>query len=663
MEAIAHFLVQEWLAYALIGFIIAVSVFTLGRFWWQLRPVRKDLRRAREIIESVPDASAFFMDFDRVSDALRQLPIMGHAWKEFEESLVVPGEREGATTVLNSKEPAAHFHLETLLVGRVATRFYEAFPNLLVGFGILWTFLGLAGGIHLAVPGLSSDDVAQLKGGLRDLLGGAFLAFAKSAFAIACSLLFTGVERWWMGATDKLLEDCCAALDERLTLETPEKLAGLQLEELRKQTMELKLFNTGMGAAMAQALEERVGDRLAPVLERLVESVHQLRADRGDSTERYLATMLEEFKKSMSQAAGGEFTAMAEAVSDLRGVLDRTAASMEAGQRQFETSTARIADSLEQTLGVARRGVQEELTHLTQAVNASLNDSASRLSSQLELGGRALAEQVAAQGQQFIKLTNAIETALSQSAKNLSSQMEGGGRALAEQMALQGQHLVQLTQSIQGALDQSASNLSSQLESGGRALAGQMNSQTQQLTQGLVRLESLTAGWGELLARTSELVGQVRDASTVYDSSFSSFRSIASEMNTAGASIRSASERLSIAASAQADSTQRLEGASAHVTESLRRAAETWEQYRQRFEAIDQSLGNAFRELDLGLTRYGDKVADYVRQLEGHMSKATTSLSLAVGSLHEGLSELPDEVNTLGKHVESLKRTVEATRR
>jgi methyl-accepting chemotaxis protein len=125
-------------------------------------------------------------------------------------------------------------------------------------------------------------------------------------------------------------------------------------------------------------------------------------------------------------------------------------------------------------------------------------------------------------------------------------------------------------------------------------------------------------------------------------------------------SVRSVSERLDGSAEQQGRHAEALSQASRTMSEVMQRTSASWADYQGRFEGLDRALGTVFQQLDEGLTRYAERVREYVSDVEGQMAKATENLAGTIGQLSDDLSDLPSEVKELGDHVKALRHAMRA---
>ena len=177
-------------------------------------------------------------------------------WKEFEESLVI---RED---YIENTLDADHFFNENTLGPSLFSRdSFKGIANLLVGIGVLFTFIGLV--VGLSGLDISSDNVEVLKQGIASVVNGAMVSFISSIFGICFSVLFSGV---YLNHKTKLREKIWNLqndIDFKYPRTNPEK----SLAEMREYARETE---NHLGA-----LSETLGDRLQTVVREMGSEIRQ----------------------------------------------------------------------------------------------------------------------------------------------------------------------------------------------------------------------------------------------------------------------------------------------------------------------------------------------------------------------------------------------------
>ncbi|AKU92633.1 putative membrane protein [Vulgatibacter incomptus] len=329
-------------------FIVAVGVVPFLMMWGKLRSVRVDAEKGIGTLATADGKSAFRANYEDHDARFLENRVLGKTWREYRRTFEFPASLGGAAAPVRTPlEASAFFQAERLMADRLNLRRYGAVPNILTGLGILGTFVGLAAGIHLANLGINVADIEAMKSSLGDLLAGASMAFLTSICGLTCSMLFTLGERTLVANSGAAIERFAASLDDRLEFVTAEALAAKQLEESKEQTTQLKQFNDTLAIHIAEALDERVAGRLTPALDRLIEAVNGVRSDRGESNEKLLTSLVQEFQRTMSGAAGSEISAMAQTLERVQDVLENSLGAMQEAGHALTSPIAATTNRLE----------------------------------------------------------------------------------------------------------------------------------------------------------------------------------------------------------------------------------------------------------------------------------------------------------------------------
>lgn len=343
-------------------------------------------KRRKEII--------FKYNFSSINNAICQNDIFKHHWSEFTESLVHSNDNN--TPVRNSHSAAFFFNEDTIILPNYSAATYTASPNYLTGFGILGTFLGLAGGIYLASAGLSggfdADNTEKLRTALNQLLSGAGLAFMTSIVGLACSLIFAFREKYIVRDLQKHLGDFVNALDERVHLITAEDISRQQLALQEEQRDLMQSFVDDVGHNISEAINGMFSNGMQPLMEKMVSELCSLRSDRATESQEVISNLTKELADKIHSAAGKEMDAFGAAFAEMRSTLVHLLEEYKESQgRGLEASKA-LNETLQQLVNVhsslhsciqrieSSTSVFEEATTQTQrAIQAATEHTASAI--------------------------------------------------------------------------------------------------------------------------------------------------------------------------------------------------------------------------------------------------------------------------------------------
>lgn len=576
------------LALAMIILALCILVLFVTR---QMLPMLGALRRVQLQLQAITDHSAFASDFAKIDEAISKERLLRHAWEEFKETLIT--EEEGI--VRNTARPSSYLN-----IGCVATELhlptYQSIPNYFVGFGLLFTFLGLVAAIHFASEGVSGN-VTQAKESLGNLLTAATFKFATSIAGLVSSLILSIVIRLFISRVQLRFESVCQLLEQRMTLVTHESLILAQVSELKKQTLQLERFNTDFAIELAKALEERfnaslsnvIGSAVAP----MVNAIDGMAKNFGEINQDAMTQIVGEFKNSIQGAAGTEMTALARTLASVQETLHATIAGMNQGSGNFGERIEKSAERLERMMENA---------------SSSLRGDAEKVSVELSQSIAGIAQEFRSSISGIADLWNGQ---MSGSAAGFVGAVDKAGVSLAGKVDATteklGEVLVPFADQIRN------------IESTLHALDGRFRSQVDGLDGSVGKLNLFVNRMDESLTR-------LRDAGAPIAQTADKFSTAARQIEATALAIKDSQDHLTEIAKA--------------VQEGARLVNQSWESYRQRFEKVDEDLTAAFERLQTGTDAYHRRILEYVQQVDGHF---TNSLSLLGG----GIEQLKDTVEDM----------------
>ncbi len=200
---------------------------------------------------------------------------LNEAWQEFEDSLIPRQLSENRMVVYKTDEASLFFSEDRLLEQHLNLRFWNSVPTLLVGFGILGTFVGLVWGLRSFFGlDLTSNEMEEA---IKELLPGVSIAFVTSVWGMLTSLLFNGLEKWRINRVSRAIAKLQRVFDQLFTLTTQEEIAFRQEDELEQQTAALKSFSTDLANDIKSAMENIIPDAHDQNMEDSQEIIQELR--------------------------------------------------------------------------------------------------------------------------------------------------------------------------------------------------------------------------------------------------------------------------------------------------------------------------------------------------------------------------------------------------
>lgn len=343
-----------------IAITVSISIWVFRHYRRMADTIRRNLQTASKVLEDHPDHKSFARAFDGLSERFHaDAPDLAPIWDEFVAYTEGSGRESdfGDQPLLVRRADAhAFFSLDILLPRFTNVRLDEAWPNIVLGTGILGTFVGLVAGVGLSTSHLTDvSNMASMHEGLSGLLGGASTAFWTSVAGLGCSLLLTGVHRRLQYQLRKQLADFADRLNDLIPRETPENLLSDVKEEVRAQSSRLEQFFDDLVVRFGETLGQRLEASIVPSLQSLTDSVASLRDERSLATHETLMQIVDRFEEAFGSAVGEEMRQLGDAFRTI--------------QKDLEGSTELIAASRDETLAALDAGRQ----HFTEAINQVVN--------------------------------------------------------------------------------------------------------------------------------------------------------------------------------------------------------------------------------------------------------------------------------------------------
>lgn len=403
--------------------LIISATFTYIRFANKVKPLIAEIRLANEEVKkSERDKEAFpeyYYDFKEWMDSSTYLK---DSWREFEETLLLPGtdyddEKE---VILNTRPTGSFFNQRNILWHKVNMRFYNAFPNILTGVGILGTFVGLVVGIYLAAPGLNSEDIKQAKEALSLLLNGASLAFVTSIFGLGASLIFSWLEKKRIHEFEQECFALVSDIDARVEYFSAERLANKALQESKKQSFSMETFANDLAVSLAGLIEQNV-------TQPMVQAVNDLKESQQAASDETLERLISEFSESISGAAGEEMKAFASTIESMNQNLTDQVDSLSKGQQAMQETSQKAVEEMMASMTDGTVKMKEASEKATEEMMTSMSDGAVKMKEEVN---EAVKDLIAGVKKSVEDVSNTLLDAAEESAELMDKATAGFDSAL-----------------------------------------------------------------------------------------------------------------------------------------------------------------------------------------------------------------------------------------
>jgi uncharacterized phage infection (PIP) family protein YhgE len=621
--------------YAVAGVLVLWASWSIFWLWTGRRRLSRVLASARERLARSADAEAFSSDFEGARSDLDRLPVIGPRWAEFRETLLVP--REAGRPVRSTRSPEDWFSLGMLRDRSIGIdlRYQNAMPGLLVGAGLLFTFLGLAVALA-AAGGIVAEGASQetRNAALRQLLDTASFKFITSLVGLALSVVYTLMSKALVTGAERDIDRLVADIEHRMPPISPEAMQQQANEILERQSLILESFSNDLAVGIAGAIDKAFDSRLGEHIGPLTEAVQAFVGKASQGSQDTMEQMLREFTDKLHAGSGAEMAKVAETLS----ALGEKLGGLQAGLTDAADAISQSADAMSRRLG---EGTEAALARVTDQL-AGVVDSLRRVADDTRTAGAAagaeMADRIGAAAASF-------ESAAGAMAASLSSTMADLQRRLGEQGAEDARRLsAQLDEMVSALAALAERNREAGEAAGQRILAAGTGFAEHADVLGRRAADLLGAG-DALAARIADLDRIVGDASAPLVAGAEAFRSGTSMLQDAAARMRDAAAETGRGIDQVAGVVQRFEAVQ-HAVQTL---AGRLDESAGRFAGVDQSLAKTLGELQHGLENFAKQVATVVNSTNSDLAKAVGQLSNLVKGLEDaiedaGLSRAPERV-------------------
>ena len=133
-----------------VSFFIVLGLASISFFCATERPLRQ-IKQVAGTLRRLSSHAEFTAALPDVVESVHRRPVLQHAWLEFEETLIKPEPNE-PQIVQNTTRPSEYFNHEA---SGLTFPIFHALPNYFVGFGLLFTFLGIVAALYFASKGVT----------------------------------------------------------------------------------------------------------------------------------------------------------------------------------------------------------------------------------------------------------------------------------------------------------------------------------------------------------------------------------------------------------------------------------------------------------------------------------------------------------------------------
>jgi hypothetical protein len=666
MQVVAEFISHRETVFG-VGIVLVLWAFVSGvSFSRGTNRLIGALGDAKSIIEKTGTPSEFAQNYEVISPKIAADPVLGSRWREYTESLVLP--QESNRPIRATTRAGTWFDTGLLRVPAIGVdaRYHAALPNLLVGAGLLFTFLGLAAALGTAGGIISGGDQAGRNSALKVLLDTASFKFITSLIGLLLSILYALFRKGCLKRIERSIDGFLTALETRVPLLTPAALQQEANELLKRQSTQLETFSTdlavNLGSVFDNAFNERLGEHIAP----LTNAMQRLAEGMGSRNEDALKAMLDTFVQRLQGGTGDRMQEVAQSLAGLSARLE----GLQSGLGDAAVRMAQSADAMASRMGEGAEAALSRITDQIGGIADGLRNIVDQTSAAGANAGRDMSERIEAAAKMFEQAAREISEGLTaaavgmearigeqatQSSARLSVQLEAVVeelRLLAENSRTTGTDVFTALADRVGAaaaiFESTASRVAGEL---GDAATSTSKAWEREAEQSALRIasasESLAGRISDISVATNGMVSKMTDLQRATQEAVTPLAATASEMKLAGQAARNAVEPLNQVAQIIGRSLEQIAGVAQRLDAThaaAGRLIETLSAASQRFEGVDVELSKTLAALQNGLQGFTREVQEFVTGTDENLAKAATQL----GNLVKGLQDTLEDFDPVG---------------
>jgi ElaB/YqjD/DUF883 family membrane-anchored ribosome-binding protein len=568
-------------------------------------------------------------------DKIKKHKHTAHIFKKYEATIVFPDKNGNMKT---DEEADLYYNLVTLLSEiKVNHRLLNAGSGLMVGLGLLGTFLGLT----IGVMDFDSGSTEAIQSSINELLNGMGTAFATSLVGMACSLIYIILEKTSLNRFQRNITLLCELLDTEYYISQPEKYS---LIYERMNTNLVTLFTS----------KDQQGNEMKPgnVLRELYEE--------NKKQNMYLSGLSEEVIFTQTNKA------MQESLKPLVEQVNQVAEDLGKKLDSFANSVKSPGDNMAN--GIVK-DLKDAIDNMAKELRTSLSDSMSGKIGGLENAVQSLASFPIQIENMTKSMTNnfaKIEELVNRLASNTASINNDIINSVKEQIGLATTNMSNLTQNLQTTMDRIDKQLSESSNASTEKLNGmlkevervitQLNSQAEQTSHSIIQKQKSTNEHSDELLKQFQI--SIENAKSMLDdvkNTLGQFKALQIETNEATSHLSQVSKDASTATSslktAQSSFNEQCKinidkniQASEQIQAALEKSKSLPSIYVNSFGDIKDSLQSIFTQLAQGLNEYSQTVKTNTQNL----------LDSYTATVNDGIQQLKGAVELLGGVVEEI---------
>lgn len=297
---------SDWIITSIEIVLISIFLYSIVKLYLSYRRDNKTTQLLYSETKKLNENGfSYYPEFIEQIDKNKNL---SHLWNEFDESLI-----KKDSTIENSLD-SSYFFNEHSLASHVGSKFISAIPGILLGIGLLGTFLALY--VALSQLNLGGNDTEVMKTSIIHFVEMVGVKFTASVWGILLSVIFTLVEKTLEGKLSSKIKHLQDDIDKVFKRQTAEQNLSLILTESEQQTLALN--------SLAETLTQRISEQFNPVISEMNQHLEQMPIHISKAIGDSLKEPLQALQKNASSAAETQSQSLEAIVKSFVEKLDQT---------------------------------------------------------------------------------------------------------------------------------------------------------------------------------------------------------------------------------------------------------------------------------------------------------------------------------------------------
>jgi hypothetical protein len=124
-------------------------------------PGKKSLHKIEGLLKGITSQADFSTRFNDVDSVFSKTKPLKHCWEEFCETLIKPDQQSQSQIIRNTIRPNFYLNIHAI-ESNLHLKLLHFVSNILVGVGLLLTFIGLVAALTFAMCGISDQVIGAL---------------------------------------------------------------------------------------------------------------------------------------------------------------------------------------------------------------------------------------------------------------------------------------------------------------------------------------------------------------------------------------------------------------------------------------------------------------------------------------------------------------------